>query len=168
MTGTQVNTTWKAKARAFLPAAAWYAVIFAFSAQTGEESGELSGAIVHSSIGLLGELGILFRTDWDALQLLSFLVRKGAHMGVFFVLTGLLLLGFQRLWTNRKACMAAAMGLCAVLAALDEFHQLFVPGREGKLSDVLIDTGGAVCFLLFYLAVKALRRARKKREREIQ
>lgn len=153
MTDTQVNSARKAGVRAFLPAAAWYAVIFAFSAQTGEESGQLSGRIVHGSIGLMGELGALFRTDWDALQLLSFLVRKAAHMGVFFVLTGLLFLGFRRLWTNRKTSMAA----------LDEFHQLFVPGRDGKLSDVLIDTCGAVCFLLFSLALSAIRRVRKER-----
>ena len=164
MTDTQVNLSRKARIRAFLPAAAWYAVIFAFSAQTGEESGELSGAIVHGSVGLMGELGALFRTDWDALQLLSLLVRKGAHMGVFFILTGLLFLGFRKLWTDRKACMTWAMGLCAVLAALDEFHQLFVPGRDGKLSDVLIDTCGAVCFLLFSLALSSLRRAWKRRE----
>ena len=65
MTDTQVNSARKAGVRAFLPAAAWYAVIFAFSAQTGEESGRLSGRIVHGSIGLMGELGALFRTDWD-------------------------------------------------------------------------------------------------------
>ena len=136
MTDTQVNSARKAGVRAFLPAAAWYAVIFAFSAQTGEESGQLSGRIVHGSIGLMGELGALFRT--------------------------LLFLGFRRLWTNRKTSMAAAMGLCAVLAALDEFHQLFVPGRDGKLSDVLIDTCGAVCFLLFSLALAALQRAKEE------
>ena len=164
MTDTQVNISRRAKVKAFLPAAAWYAVIFAFSAQTGDESGELSGAIVHGSIGLMGELGALFRTDWDALQLLSFLIRKAAHMGVFFVLTALLLLGFRKIWTNRRASMAAALGLCAVLAALDEFHQVFVPGREGKLSDVLIDTSGAVCFLLFSLALSAIRRAKKRRD----
>ena len=124
----------------------------------------MSGAIVKGSIGLMGELGALFQTDWDALQLLSFLVRKAAHMGVFFVLTGLLLLGFRKIWTNRKACMAAAMAVCCVGAALDEFHQLFVPGRDGKLSDVLIDMGGAVCFLLFSLAVSALRRRKKQLE----
>ena len=37
--------TRRAKALSFLPAAAWYAVIFAFSAQTGEESGRLSGEV---------------------------------------------------------------------------------------------------------------------------
>ena len=168
MTDTQVNRSRSTRIKAFLPAAAWYAVIFAFSAQTGEESGELSGRIVHRSIGLMGELGALFRTDWDALQLLSFLIRKAAHMGVFFVLTGLLLLGFRKIWTNPKACMTAALGLCAVLAALDEFHQLFVPGREGKLSDVLIDTCGALCFLLFSLAFSAIQRARKKQDEPLQ
>ena len=54
MTDIQVNLSRKARIRAFLPAAAWYAVIFAFSAQTGEESGELSGVIVHGSVGLRG------------------------------------------------------------------------------------------------------------------
>ena len=53
MTDTQVNSARKAGVRAFLPAAAWYAVIFAFSAQTGEESGQLSGRIVHGSIDLI-------------------------------------------------------------------------------------------------------------------
>ena len=164
MTDTQVKLSRKAKVRAFLPAAAWYAVIFAFSAQTGDASGELSGAIVHRSIGLMGELGALFRTDWDALQLLSLLVRKGAHMGVFFVLTGLLFLGFRRLRMDRKPSMAWALGLCTVLAALDEFHQRFVPGRDGKLADVLIDLGGAVCFLLLSLALSAIRRAKARRK----
>lgn len=148
------------KALSFLPAAAWYAVIFAFSAQTGEESGRLSGAVVKGSIGILGELGELFQTDWDAFLLLTFLVRKAAHMGVFFVLTALLLYGLWRCGARPAAAAAAAAGLCALLAGLDEFHQTFVPGRDGKLSDALIDLCGGVCFLLFWRAVSALRRRR--------
>jgi hypothetical protein len=34
--------------------------------------------------------------------------------------------------------------LTMLAAVLDEFHQTFVPGRGGKLSDVLIDVGGAM------------------------
>lgn len=33
----------------------------------------------------------------------------------------------------------------ALYAASDEFHQLFVPGRSGQISDVLLDSAG-VCF----------------------
>lgn len=144
------------KVLAFFPAAVWYAVIFALSAQTGEESGRLSGAVARRSIGLLGELGEIFDTDWDAFLLLSFLVRKAAHMGVYFILTALLFYGLWRLGAGPRPRLAAAVGLCALLAALDEFHQLFVPGRDGKLSDVLIDLGGGVCFLLFWLLLSAL------------
>lgn len=156
---------WKAPARtgrekvlSFLPAAAWYAVIFAFSAQTGEESGRLSGTVVKGSIGLLGELGELFETDWDAFLLLTFLVRKAAHMSIFFLLTALLFYGLWRAGARPRPRLAAAVGLCALLAALDEFHQTFVPGRDGKLSDVLIDLSGGLCFLLFWLVFSALRR----------
>lgn len=155
--------TRKEKLLAFLPAVGWYAVICAFSAQTGEESGHLSSSIVRGSFGLLGELGELLEGDWDAFLLLSFLVRKAAHMGVYFILTGLLLYGFWKIGTNLKPGMAA-VGLCALLAGLDEFHQTFVPGRDGKLSDVLIDLSGGVCFLLFWLVLSAvLRRKRARR-----
>lgn len=153
--------TVREKALSFLPAAAWYAVICAFSSQTGEASGRLSGGLVNKSLGLLGELGELFETDWDAFLLLSFLVRKAAHMGIYFILTALLLYGLWRIGTAPRPAMASAVGLCALLAALDEFHQTFVPGRDGKLSDVLIDLSGGVCFLLFWWLASAIWRRRK-------
>lgn len=152
--------TGREKALSFLPAAAWYAVIFAFSAQTGEESGRLSGTVVKGSIGLLGELGELFETDWDAFLLLTFLVRKAAHMSIYFILTALLFYGLWRVGVQSRPRLAAAVGLCALLAGLDEFHQTFVPGRDGKLSDVLIDLSGGLCFLLFWLVLSAIRRRR--------
>lgn len=158
--------TGRDKALSFLPAAAWYAVICAFSAQTGEESGRLSGAVARRSIGLLGELGEIFETDWDAFLLLSFLVRKCAHMGIYFILTALLAYGLWRAGMSSRPRLAAAAGLCALLAALDEFHQTFVPGRDGKFSDVLIDLGGGLCFLLFWLLFSAFRRGRRANKQE--
>ena len=37
---------------------------------------------------------------------------------------------------------------CFLYACSDEIHQLFVPGRSGMFTDVLIDTGGAVTGML--------------------
>ncbi len=37
----------------------------------------------------------------------------------------------------------AALWLAALYAATDEFHQTFVPSREGCLRDVAIDSSGA-------------------------
>lgn len=33
-------------------------------------------------------------------------------------------------------------------AANDEIHQLFIPGRSGQITDVLIDSAGQCCFLM--------------------
>ncbi len=147
----------------FVPAAAWYAVICAFSAQTGAESGRLSGALVDQSIGWLGEWGEIFRWNWEAVQLLSFLIRKAAHMGVYFILAALVLYGLWRLGRTPPAMAGLTLCACAVLAALDELHQRFVPGREGKPTDVLIDLGGAACFLLLWWALRALLTRRRPR-----
>ena len=141
----------------FAPALLWYALICFFSSQTGSESSELSNLVVENSIDWMGDWGAIFRVDWDALQLLSFLVRKAAHMGVFFVLTGLLLFALWRLGTSPRTQAGLSLGLCALLAGLDEFHQTFVPGRDGKLPDVLIDLGGGVCFPLLWLLLRHLR-----------
>lgn len=140
----------------WLPALLWYAVIFCFSAQTGAESSAVSNAVLTDFFCL-----DLQNTSWDLFLLLSFLVRKGAHAFVYFVQTGLLLLPLRSLLASSQARSAAALGGCAVLATLDEVHQLFVPGRSGKLSDVLIDTLGGVCFLLLLWLVQKLK-SRKK------
>ncbi len=41
--------------------------------------------------------------------------------------------------------------IAVLYAASDEFHQTFVPTREGRLRDVIIDTGGIV---LMYIYIK--------------
>ena len=57
--------------------------------------------------------------------------------------------------TLRKAALLA--WTCATLyAATDEFHQLFVPGRAGLFTDVLIDATGAAIGLLLAVSIIAL------------
>lgn len=148
------------KLAVFLPALLWYALICFFSSQTGSESGQLSALVVRGSIHWMGDWGAIFQVDWQALQLLSFLVRKAAHMSIFFVLTGLLIFALWRLGASPRTQARLALVLCALLAGVDELHQTFVPGRDGKLPDVLIDLGGGVCFLLLWKLIRLLRRSK--------
>jgi VanZ family protein len=46
-------------------------------------------------------------------------------------------------------------------AALDEWHQSFVPGRQASVGDVLMDLAG-ICGMLLILRVQALRGALRK------
>lgn len=80
-------------------------------------------------------------------------VRKCCHLGEYAVLALLV-------WRARRkpkfrdlrpwSWVEAIEGLWATVlyATTDEFHQTFVPSREGCLRDVIIDSTGAVIGLL--------------------
>jgi VanZ family protein len=69
----------------------------------------------------------------------DFILRKLAHVTVYVVLT-LLVYGALRAHMARSARVWMLAMLIAVLyACLDEWHQTFVPGREGTVRDVAID-----------------------------
>ncbi len=53
---------------------------------------------------------------------------------------------------------------CILYAASDEFHQLFVPGRAGLVTDVCIDSAGALLGILLFLAALHLTSRRAKRK----
>lgn len=68
---------------------------------------------------------------------------KGYHVLEYFLLTllfarSLRLIG--RFSGFRSIAVSLAFSIC--YAASDEYHQTFVPGRGGRISDVMIDTIG--------------------------
>ncbi len=83
-------------------------------------------------------------TDWDLV------LRKLAHMTVF----GALLLAWWRALGPRTAVVVTL-----AYAALDEWHQTWVEGRNGAFSDWAIDAAGAG--LASAVVVIRLRRARR-------
>ena len=44
-----------------------------------------------------------------------------------------------------------SIGISAFMACTDEFHQLFIEGRAGRIQDVCIDTAGATFGILLTL-----------------
>ena len=81
--------------------------------------------------------------DWD----------KFAHLCVNFVFAFLLYRAFlkKRLAPSRE-WFRVIFVVCfiAVFAATDEYHQLFVPGRNCDVFDWMSDTMGGVLFALFH------------------
>jgi len=131
----------------WLPPLLWYRLIWGLSAQTAAVSGGMSDGLLYR---FLLALSPAFAASGEAARLeavesLSFLERKAAHMFLYFTLA-LLLLAALSLWVRRRRA-PAALALCALAAALDEYHQTFVPGRSGELRDVLVDLGGAAAAL---------------------
>ena len=48
------------------------------------------------------------------------------------------------------------MGFCVTVASLDETIQLFVSGRSAQISDVLLDSVGALVGMVLFLIAKNL------------
>jgi VanZ family protein len=126
-----------AAAKNWLPAIAWAGVISSLS--TDPFSSE------HTSRFIIPVLRWLF-PHWsnDTLELMHGIIRKSAHVTEYFIFSIFLLRalrGKNRDWTLRWAVWAVV--IAAGYAALDEFHQSFVPSRTASPWDALIDTVGA-------------------------
>ena len=52
----------------------------------------------------------------------------------------------------------------ALYACSDEFHQTFVPGRAGRVGDVLVDSAGVLLGLALFFLIGKLVRERKVRK----
>lgn len=147
-----------------LPVLALMGMIFYFSSQPAELSDQTSGGIVQVILHLFfpGFASCDPARQAEIEGHVVLLVRKGAHFAEFALL-GCALLGHVKARQMRREiprpCLLA-FGLGALYAASDEFHQVFVPGRSGELSDVLLDCAGvAAGIVLLWL----LMRKRKSR-----
>jgi len=137
------------------PAVVWAALIFNFS--TDAFSSE------HTSRILVPFLHWLFPgAGLETLEWIHHLVRKGGHVGEYFLFGLLLARGIRggRSGWKKEWSLAAAAG-AAGWAGLDELHQAFVPSRGPSILDVLIDVSGAVAGQIVF-AAGALFRARRR------
>lgn len=157
------------KILSFLPAIALLFLIFGFSAQDGESSGSLSFQVSLFLVRLFSPLIPTAQSE-DVLieyaEVIHLYVRKAAHMTEYFLLTLSLQLPLAAwcsklvFWKKRILIGAAAT---VFLAALDEFHQSFVPGRSGNFIDVCIDSIGVLAASLFLYIFFTIRKKRLAR-----
>lgn len=80
-------------------------------------------------------------------SLLDFVIKKGLHALAYGILAGLWWRALLSLALRRPRLWAFVASLA--YAASDEWHQRFVPGRHGQVSDVLIDGLGAAAVMLW-------------------
>ncbi len=148
---------------------ALYMLIFGFSAQDGEQSGALSRFISEKCAELLN---VISGKRWDEMILESMAeyfehpIRKLAHFCEYACM-GVLVYVIWSQWLQRGRRLYLLTVLWVfVSAALDEFHQLFVPGRYGSFADVLLDTcGGAFGMGAWLLVLRLFRRFKRKSSR---
>lgn len=143
----------------FVPTLFLLFLIFGFSAQSGEESGSLSFQISLFLVQLVSPFLPASTSEallYERAEMIHFFVRKAAHMSEYFLLALSLQLPLAA-WLSKqltfKTRILSGFLLTVIFAALDEFHQTFVPDRSGNFTDVCIDSTGAALASLLLLLV---------------
>ncbi len=148
---------------------ALYILIFGFSAQDGEQSGSLSQMISEKCVEFLDSISGGNWTEDFRKSLAEYFehpIRKLAHFSEYACM-GVLLYVLWVQWVRKGKRLYLLILLWVFCSAgMDEFHQLFVPGRCGSFADVLLDTcGGAFGMLFCALTARLAEGVRRRRER---
>ncbi|MBR3995829.1 MAG: VanZ family protein [Clostridia bacterium] len=125
-------------------------VIFLFSAQNGDSSGNVSQSVTQKLFPSV--------VSFDAIYLIEKIIRKIAHYLIYFFLGVSVTMAYRNYisgFKNKTPCavkqIITSVSICFVYSLSDEFHQSFIPGRNGSFLDCLLDTAGALSGVLFVL-----------------
>lgn len=129
----------------FVLALAWMGVIYYLSAQDGNESSLTSGFFTGMLLRLLRVDEAAWAADGRLAQFHA-AVRTFAHFSEYAVLGMLSLAAWK--FAGLKYPWLPAQGMAMVWAALDEWHQAYVPGRACQWQDMLVDSLGAAFGIL--------------------
>jgi VanZ family protein len=139
------------------PALVWAVVISGLS--TGSFSSDHTSRFIVPFLHWL-----LPSASHHTLEILHHIIRKCAHFTEYFILSLLIFRSIRagdKGWHLRWALTTVL--IVAGYAALDEFHQSFVPGRQAAVTDVLIDASGGIAAQLVASLVVLLGRVRQQR-----
>lgn len=156
---------WRAAATVLV--VAWMILIFSFSAQPDTKSSQISGRVSYRLVETANRLfhkGMTEKQMEAAALKIDYPVRKTAHMTEYGILAVLIL---HMLWAYgwRGKLFLSSLFMTGAYACTDEFHQLFIPGRAGRFTDVLIDSAGACIALAFAELIIHIYKKIKNRKR---
>lgn len=82
-------------------------------------------------------------------ETLTFLIRKVAHMSEYAILALFTYYALIKIAFNKRIIFQITFLISFLYACSDEFHQLFISGRSGQFTDIIIDSTGCLIMLLF-------------------
>lgn len=141
-----------------LAACFYYFFIVRLSAQDHEESTSLSMEIAERIAKFFCSFG-KEKSIGDVFSLANYFehpIRKIAHFAEYGIFGSLLAGTYLPVMKIIRRDTGGSGGMYRqnimvvfIFAALDEFHQYFVPGRFASVWDILLDTAGCAFFLIF-------------------
>lgn len=129
-------------------------LIFCFSSQDGEQSGNLSLKVTNFIVNLFSKIKNMDTAlRMHYIEKLHPIIRKLAHFSIY-CLVGFSVMGFWCTFDiKNKYKLLWSILIGVTYATSDEFHQSFIPGRGPSIRDVCIDSAGVLTgiFVMIFL-----------------
>lgn len=147
----------------------WMGFIAYNTSQTGESSNNTSVSItkgiinktqsvINNNVNNSDSLAII-RNDSEFIIKLNKYIRKFAHGFEFLVLALLIFLTLKYFNIKNMDCIIYTLFIVLLYAVIDEYRQLYIPGRNSSVRDIVIDFIGGivgVIILQFIISFKKI------------
>ena len=132
--------------------------IFIFSNDSRKASSNKSDSLISRTVEIILNRKLTNKEKEIYISKYVVIVRKTAHFTLYFLL-GLFYISFLKEFNlDNKKLLIYTIIFVFIYACSDEIHQLFVPGRSGEITDVLIDTTGGILASFIYTVFRVRRR----------
>lgn len=126
--------------------------IFSFSSATAAQSSNTSKKVTEVVVEVVKKTRSVPKAEEATLfEVCHKIVRKTAHFSEFMLLAIFVAALCRSYRFNMHVTLIISLLYPLLFAAADEFHQLFVDGRSGQITDVLIDFSGALTGTLAFV-----------------
>ena len=143
-------------------------IIFGFSSQDGEKSGNISKKITEEIITRIPQIQEKEQNEREAITLrIEKVIRKIAHFSIYTAVGLLLMALISTFEMEEKNRIIISLIIGIIYASSDEIHQSFVPERSPMITDVMIDTMGVMLGILLIMLGKAIIKKYKKNSKEM-
>ena len=139
------------KPLSFLPAIGMMCLIYYLSGQDGQTSAGLSLKVSIKVVEIAAKIFDHTLTTEEILHyadLIHFLIRKFAHMGLYFMLAVSVSFPLYVYGLRGIPLMIVAGAFCVAFTCADEYHQSLVAGRGPSKKDVMIDSIGILAGII--------------------
>ena len=151
-----------------IPVVLWMIVVFKFSSEPADISENTSLNVTRKIAQVIISKDVTEEQKNEKIEALDSVIRKVAHFTLYAVggFLGLLYVNIYEIDDKKKIGFSVIAGF--LYSVSDEIHQIFVLGRAGMITDVIIDTMGVVtgvCACL--LIIKVINKLYTKMKKEI-
>ena len=132
----------------------WMGFIAYNTSQTGESSNNTSVFITEGIINKTQSVinnnvnnsdnSVIIRNDSEFIIKLNKYIRKFAHGFEFLVLSLIIFLTLKSFDIKNRECIIYTLFIVLLYAVIDEYRQLYIPGRNSSVRDIVIDFIGGI------------------------